>query len=278
MRAPAHQMQRVSKAPLSLGAAIWGFAAAAGYASPQQQEVPEAWLLLLIEEHADAEFYLRLFRASRGARDWVLVTSPKAQLYLRSGSGPWSRFLDAARQALSTRGAKPVRLRVEASLANAAVLVALPSTLKDGIGAGVIDLSVCYVGDAPYPLPPTAVSAFLWAAAPQLPNLATLTLTSIHCELPSLTLIPQLRALSFDQLQPDEAVCTSAAQYFTQITSLNVSYSAEADPSHIHPLLYGPSAPSSTLVQLTTNTCLSDELLSLLLDKTPVLDELTVGE
>ncbi len=267
----------------SLGGAVWGFQPAVGYYSPQQQ-VPEAWLLVLVEHFADAEFYLCLFRASRGARDWVLETAPTARYSLVSSDvDMWQHQLSTLRERLQTRGSKPVRLRVPASQQHAAALAALPGVLA-GVGACITELTLRGPDRTPQqPVHPIAVehaaAAFLRAVAPHLPNLSTLTLTNIPCELPSPSVLPQLKDLSMDQLQPNRIIGRSVVRLFTQLTALALQH-AEAAESAVPALLRlcQPSNTTTTLVRLSIHAPLTDELLACLLISAPCLTELSVGK
>ncbi len=113
----------------SLGAALLGTPAVRGYANPAQR-VPDAWLLLFIEQHADSAVLSGLFTSCRAGKDLVLQAARKATLQLRvadrkpagkwrtlllrvvgrSPDSDWRRQLAAAGKALAVRGARPTRL------------------------------------------------------------------------------------------------------------------------------------------------------------------------
>lgn len=100
----------------SLAAALFGWPAADGFHSPDQQ-VPEAWLLALTEQHSDADVWVGVFRSCRSGRDLALRTAPKARLRLDTsiGSEPtaWLQRLHVLKQSLETRGRLPTSLQVE---------------------------------------------------------------------------------------------------------------------------------------------------------------------
>ncbi len=285
-RPPTHlspQMQQASSALFSLGGAIWGFTPAAGHASPQQQQVPDAWLLILIEKHADAEFFLCLFTASRGSRDWVLVNAPRAVLSFRSDCRPWPGQFITARRGLLTRGAKPVCVRIEAPRAvlpacmvhNTATLFLLGAF--QWFGHGVRQLSLEWGvahrprrrGFWPDLLSKTAAAwSQLSARLPRCLQVASL--------LPSH--MPQLRELSVTNLSPSDPTCGNIAQHLSQLTSLSIQDHYRLNLIPVYTNIFTPATPSTTLVKFSTSTILCDELLSLLLDKTPSLQDLTVDE
>ncbi len=113
----------------SLGSALLGAKPARNCYSPGQQ-APDAWLLQLIEQHADGAVLSGLSASCRAGRDLVLQAARKATLQLRVadrkptgkwwtlllrvvGRTPdddWRRQLAAAGKALAVRGARPTSL------------------------------------------------------------------------------------------------------------------------------------------------------------------------
>ncbi len=251
----------------SLGAALWGFAPAAGHTSPPPYEL-EGWLLQLIEQCADALFWLCFFRACRGARDWVLTTAPRVQLSFSGSASLQLSQLSAARQRLVTRGAKPVRLRVPGQ-GDLAGLAALPCAIR-GVGAGITALTLC-CSDSTVEFRVVA-TGFLLCAAPELAAITHLTLQSSgECpQLPRPPLFPQLQHLVFDGAS---AVETGVGRYVKQLVSLNLRQRGPGN--HLGPLFQ--SNTTHTLTSLTANSVLDDGALAILLDYAPALKQLTIG-
>ncbi len=66
---------------LSLGAALFGFCPADDHSEAPQQ-VPEAWLALLLEQEGDDELLSGIFRCCRGGRDFALQHAPVLRLHI----------------------------------------------------------------------------------------------------------------------------------------------------------------------------------------------------
>ncbi len=259
-------------ARFSLGTALWGLTPAEGYGSPLQVDL-DGWLLQLIEQCADALFWLCFLRACSGARDWVLTTAPRVQINF-SGSVSASlqlSQLSAVRQRLVTRGAKPVRLRVTVAQGNLARLAALPCFLQ-GVSAGITELVLC-CSDITPELQAVA-SAFLLCAAPELAALTHLSIESSgqRPALPKPPLFPQLQHLSVDCFTTEET-SRSLGRYVKQLVSL--VYLQNGDLLHLYPIFENNT--THTLITLQNNAVLNDDTFALILDDAPALKELTIG-
>ncbi len=255
---------------VSLGAALFGLPAAPGFMVPGE-EVPGAWLVLLIEGHADGAVFSRLFCASRATQVWCLQHVPTAHLAFRlgpveEGQLAWPQRFDAARARLGVRGPLPTRLTVqEADTYRGTPALADVVNALAGVGQGVVEL-VVETDRSP--------AQFVQTIAAHIPNLTTLTLKYNHCVLPPPTSYPQLRQLSMGDVQLSS--CRSIAEYTSQLKSLSIDPrdGDAAGARHVFSTIL--SAVSTTLTTFVTREPLTDSLLDLLLRRAPALTELFV--
>lgn len=285
---------------ISLGGALLGLPAADGHSLPDEG-VPEPWLLLFVEQYADAGVYAGLFSASKAGQAWALRTSPKAQCVLDATAPTpadvWAARLDRVCDALITRGALPTALKVvcgvykccedqmdtERCQAIAAVLA--------GHAAGVTDLHVS--GCKRVPISPE-LTAFYHGIPAVFPSLRCLTLMPCPTPLPPPTGFPQLRELHvsldladrmLNEHQSGEVVdacLVSIAPYLPQLTAITVD--SHGDAGFEWPALFTgvPEWPrklrpcSTTLTTFSTTESLTDELCRLLRHCTPSLRRLRV--
>ncbi len=134
----------------SLGGALFGLPPADGHIVPDEG-VPEAWLLLFVEGHADSGVYAGVFSASKAGQGWALSTAPKGRLrYDTTVAQPanvWIARLAKDAVMLAIRGALPTHLCVtcDGSPESEAACQVVTDMLS-GYGSGVTCLRTCDQG------------------------------------------------------------------------------------------------------------------------------------
>ncbi len=265
----------------SLGGALFGFPAADGHVLPDEG-VPEAWLLLFVEEYADSGVYEGLFTASKSGQTWVLTTTPTIQLKLYTTEvesiDEWGARLTRHCEALAARGALPASLRVSCddSAESAAACEAIVGAFS-GSGVRVTDIQV---HDEAEQRPCAVYTAFLQRAMADFAHLRGLSLHPCPTSLPPPAALPRLRQLhlSIDRFRSTDEVSysclRSCAAYLLQLTVFSIDDSHYAD---YWPLLFNPATTTHTLTHFTYEMPVYDELLGPLLQHAPALNELHVG-
>ncbi len=227
-----------------LAAALFGFPPADGYAEPTQQ-VPDSWLGLF-EEYADERLRAGLATSCKAGQAYhtpnqVVVSGP-------DGSKVVTFTIDDSFGSLTST----------ASLAQAASqhhTDVVEITLRRGPQARRVRLVQAVVDQVLGPFSST---------------LRSLHIDSALGPLPPPSQLPRLRSLSLSC--PQEATTSSLAAH-TQLTSLQLDYAEVELP---FPLILLPGPTAYALCHLSTTQDLDDELLSLLLQRTPSLTHLTV--
>lgn len=177
----------------SLGGALFGFPAADGHVLPDEA-VPEAWLLLFVEEYADSGVYAGVLTACKTGQTWVLRTAPKARLSCHTrGAKSMAARLTRDRAALAVRGALPTHLGVtcDGSPQSEAMCQAITDMLS-GYGSGVTSLEASEHGGNQLS---AVYTGFIQRAPSVFPNLRVLELSPCPPSLPPPSAWPQLRDL-----------------------------------------------------------------------------------
>lgn len=269
--APDTSPTQVAKAEptVSLGAGLFSLLAAPGFEVPGE-EPPGAWLVLFLEGHADQAVFTGLFCTSRGAKAWCLQHAPRARLTLRKHVA-WKAKLAAARDALRVRGALPTCLAIQlpSTSESHAALADVPGAVA-GVGHGITTLEwhMALFDEAG-----SVRSGILLAISPHIPNLTTLLIDS--CVLPPPNTFPHLKQLSVWGVRLD--ACPSIAKYLPQITTLTLvpQITTLRKTDAVCRAVF--STASSTLTDLDISFELTDQLLGLLVSRTPALTALRVG-
>ncbi len=271
------QMAREGRFPLAT--ALFDWPASNDCAAPDQY-APETWKASFDEHQAaDRGVLCGLFRSCTSGRDYVLQRAPTITLTLDTTVSQeptaWLSRISTLRQILSARGSRPVHLTVvcddtEHSAAAASVIGAL------GDSVAVAELRV--KDKTPYDEQPSAAaSAIHHLTAPALgPHLTTLAPTCAVLLPPpsSLTNVTQILAdllNSESERWPDDVhdrVLDSIAPYLPQLTSLTVHIEGDL---FMHRVL---TDTSHTLTSFTASCALGPELVGLLLDHCPALENI----
>lgn len=219
----------------------------------------------------------------RAGREWVLGRAKAAKLNLPASPAPtlidWEQQLAAARQTLGIRGLMPSALNLQTiGGVESSSLRSVPEALT-GVGAGITHLTIRLGGGGPYG---EDFRRFLHEMVSALPNLCSLDFNHDSCALPQPTHLPQLTALSaimptFDQHQIVSRVEDSVSALLTQLRSLSLREHMPQDVSwHVGSRIFAQR--SQTLTQLTLQRALlNDQLVGLLLQHAPALQQLSVG-
>lgn len=286
-----------------------GAQAAEGYAAAVDQ-VPEAWLVLL--HHADAAVLSGVFTCCRGGRDLVLQHVRRLTVKLQCPSQEtdltwqqwqqWQQRLQAVRQALSVRGARPTSVFTTEGVAGPTAdgereqgssSCPLPpasasqvAAALQGVGQGVDNLTVeVWLR--------SDIIALLHQMARTFPNVTSLEITYCFEDgnynaviMPPPSQWPRLTSLKLtlgDQWHKCrlEEMLPCIAPYMSQLRTLSVlhgfgftMWSDIRDWGFLFPLLEGTTLP---LVRLEVDSVLNDNLLDNLLTHTPHLKHLYVG-
>ncbi len=268
--------------PISLAAALFGLPPAPGCTVPDD-EVPAPWLMLFLDEHADAGVYGGIFTSCTAGRLWVLRTAPKARLVLRTTKytqpGPWYACLARDRAELIARGHLPTRVIIvcgEGAVSEAALAV-VPSVFY-GHAAAIQELRF---SDLSARRPCAAVLGMLQLVLPLLQQLRSLTLNTCIPTLPPRSSLPQLTEVQVYMYASNpqhlvDSCLSSIAAYLPQLTSLTLHDQVLPVPPDWQ-LLLSPASTTNTLTAFSTDRPLDDTLLSLLVQHTPTLTRLRVA-
>ncbi len=253
---------------------------APGFVGPQE-DLPGPWIDLFQEQHAGPTGYSGLFTSCCPGRDWALQHSSKATLTIDStvelSIAEWARRLDAARQALQTRGAQATSLVVV--LADTPHSSAACQWLVDALAPAASGVQSLTVRVEPVPAAASAVeraSSFLLSAASVFTSISTLAVRNAFCVIPP---PPQLPHLTHIDMQCDgqlpEACFAAIAARLGQLTSLRLnSYRPPTD----WPLLFSPATTTHTLTHFSTDRQLTGQLLRLLVEHAPGLTQLGIHD
>ncbi len=286
-------MQRGSK--FSLAAALFGWPAAPGHSAPSQ-EVPDAWLLLFGKQHAttDPAVLSGIFTACPAGRDWVLESAPKVTLSIDTTDDRfptvWLQRCSKLREALTRRGSRPVHLAVMCkdhelgSPHNLAECLMLPSLCFDGAGRAITHLSVTDERSTPYPLHITAPLLVNIAAQTIGSQLTSLTLHPCPQPLPLPQSLPSLQHLDvrlmsgYDYIETiREDIYRSVGSHIPHLTSLTLDDSEYEYPTPWG-VMFEAECVTNTLTTLTTDRCLTDELVEFLFEFAPNMARLSVRD
>lgn len=272
----------------SLAAALFGWPHAPGHAAPSQH-APDAWVLLFKSKHATRPVLNGMFRASKAGRAWVLEHTSSAILTLNiAGPRPaawWRRRVQVLRDDLRRRGPLPTAFTVKTDYGSTSTLIA---SLIGPLLAGTSITQLTLI-DMSEDGPSEALQRLLWLIAPTAKQLHSLTLDSCPVPLPPPASLPHLRYLDIT-LQEDDIyaewgegtdayeACCSAAAYLPQLTSLTYKSTLEGDEDLTWEVLFGDTGTAApSLTQFSTDSELTDALLTGLLKHAPSLQELSVA-
>lgn len=236
---------------------------APGFHSPEE-DLPGPWMDLFQEQHAGPAVYNGLFTACPQGRDWVLAHTSKATLTMDTtaelSAAEWAGRLDAARQALDTRGALPTDLVVvlaESADSEAACLQLLSALGGAGHGIGKVTLRV---KPGPAAKGSTTVSD---------------TVQNLLCQFLIPDTLPQLGSVHIvaQNQSLQDSVVQSIATRLPQLSSPHLDARIQASQ---WPQLLSPATTTHTLNSFSTDSSLTDELLGLLLKHAPALSQLSV--
>lgn len=234
--------------------------------------------------------------AGRAGRDYVLSTASMMTLQLDLGtagsSEAWEQRLAVLERDLLTRGepgaeifrVTTLKLVVTQEQSTSPAFQRIPSFLATA-GKAFTSLEISSPAGSAPPTP-AVLSAFLQQAAPGLPNLRRLAILCGACTLPPPSCYPKLQSVRMDVGLDDAGntaeVLAGLVPYLQQIEHLGLGLTAPAGPgrdSFPWHLLFTPSAAAAgiTLASLTTEYDLTDNLLQLLQQRVPSLEELLVG-
>ncbi len=277
---------------------------AVGFYSPQE-DLPGPWMDLLKEQHGGPAVYNGLFTACPQGRNWVLCNAKEATLTIDTtvelGAAEWARRLDAALQALQTRGALPTDVLLLAQEPSSIVtcgqvLVGLKSLLR------TLKVVGC----------PTLHRNFLINTITTFRQLTSLTVVDAFCVLPGRSSLPSLTHVDFrcKGRMPEDCVAAIAV-HLPWLKSLRLPWvlnqhwrslfrSSNAPttptPTITNPTPTIPTNPTvttnpypttnptrnphattpHTLTHLTTTGTVKDQLVALLLEHAPALTRWTV--
>ncbi len=272
---------------VSIGAALLGDVKLAEGFSAAQEQMPEAWLSLLAQQHPD--ILPELLASCESGRELALQTAASLRLSIDCCAAPdkatsvWLRRLDGMRQALATRGRQKTSLSIQCKeLFPGALedeplkrLGAVPAYLGGWISYGLTELQVrasYYYDDIGPPLDRLLA---------QCPYLTTLHLTTPAFTLPPPSTLPHLRELSVEQDTEDPLFgcrvadaenqaqlqsCRSISKYMPQLTTLTIGYCEHWD------VIFSAANPAMNLTRFSTDM-IYDELLPALIEHAPALKQ-----
>ncbi len=253
----------------SFGAQLWPGAIPADDCSQQapDQHVPEPWVALLAEEHADAAFWQALLTSSKASGEFTVQRAPKATLSLDCESGQQSDFARLV-QARARRGAgEHTALRVSVATDCSYPAEAGLCAFLTEHAAGFCELQLVFHGvtcrdrlflAAPNKYPPCRIPH-----PPQYPQLRHVTLSLHHS----------------DYEHKQRQLIADIAAFLPQLCSLKVT-GATKDHWHRGGLwdqLFTPTIKATHLTHFTTDDQLHYGLLCSLIDHAPSLTHISVG-
>lgn len=242
----------------------------------------------------------------------MLGIAPRAQLqidlgpWLQTDLGPWHRHLEHILQSLRTRGPLPTTVTIR--LGEKPKLVQALDSLEDllhEVGHSVSELTILRPAPVSHSYKrPEQVEAstidrefrlmyrFLESVLPAHPHLTKLHSDYCPRSIPSPSQLPQLKQLSFripERTSPEiiESACRSIAPFLSQATHLALHEDHDAGERRSSTprvsrvpwtVLFSAPTTSHTLAHFTTNTKLTDTLLTALLDHAPAVKRLSVGD
>ncbi len=245
-----------------------------------QQHAPDSWRgAFLSSKHADASVLSGVYTSCRAGRDLVLSHAQHATLSLDATTAEqltdtWLSPL----QRLSQRGTLPTGLKVTISYqpdVQARVQRLLEVISQRGYNVDSITLRTPLNHHEQLPIE----ARVLQCQWPALPSVKSLRLQSCNVVLPPRSL-PNLAAFEmmapFESQQLPAGVYSSIAALLPQLTSFSFSGWQERRLVSLFP--QGPNKTLPTLTHLSLRESgLTDELLGLVLDTVPALQELAVS-
>lgn len=260
-------------------------------------EGADALRIVFMRGHGDRAAYHGLFLSCRTGRDWVLTNATEAILALQLtdeqlADKRWQKQLDAAQQALATRGqvhrgaktalvVRPSELRFW--FLQPPVPAATPAARK-----AALDSLVSFLQQAGQHIDllklenPTSdfdkdtMLTLLQRAAPALHKLASLELWNCTSVLPPPSQLPSLRLLVITTARSDASFRSSVTALLPQLTDFRYRAVGNGNQAVVAAMLMACEKPLQGLANLTTLESLNDALLSAVVDRCPALQRLEV--
>ncbi len=281
-------MQRGSK--FSFGGALMpGWPPAPGYTVPDDV-VPGAWLESFVKQNkSDPGVLTSLLTSCRAGRDQALQSASHVTLTLNTinrigDTAAWRRRVGVLGAALQARGAKPTRLSVTYSDTRDSLrlcVLAVPLLMEAPAAFTELSLRVIdtLVDDG------ETIRRLMCMFTSAASQLTRLDITSPYISIPHPFHLASLKHISADLRtdmwleqapieHPDSL--SALAPYLPQLTSLSLTLNSPQGT--LWEELFLPGVVSHSLTHFTTSTWLTDELMQRLLNHTPALKELQVGQ
>lgn len=267
-----------------LGSAILGAEPAEGYAAATEP-VPDAWLLLFLNEHVGTSVAAGFFSSCRAGRDLILQRHDSVRLNIdcTAAMQPAQREqqLSVLRDVLRVRETDTdLKVICNNTRQCTQVLMSVPGALQGAAQhIDFVQLSCLDYRQAPSTY---HVVEFLTAAAAAFPALRRLWLDDVIGPLPLPEQLPRLQWLTVHWGQPGAnqsaaigRLSDSIRSHLPTLHSLSIRFSVTAPFSWQR--LLSPENPAAHLKRLTAHTALTDELCGLILNHAPALEYLSVA-